>query len=109
LEKEERNMQARGGIIVGLVIGLLIMFTSASFAAEPKFQIQAADAIQNILDREVGQRVSVKLDCGEELSGTVVRVGDWVVHLSALSGREFYDAAIRLDQISAVIVRVREK
>jgi len=39
----------------------------------------------------------------------VIKVGDRVLHLAELSGREFCGAAIRLDQISAVIVRVREK
>jgi hypothetical protein len=97
------------GIMIGLVIGLFIMASNPSLAAEPKFQIQTPDTIQNILDREVGQRVILRLHCGEEMTGTVSKVGEWVVHLSALSGREFYDAAIRLDQISAVIVRVREK
>ena len=53
--------------------------------------------------------MKVKLTCGEEMSGTIVEVGEWVVHLASLSGREFYDAAIRLDQISAVIVKAREK
>jgi hypothetical protein len=103
------DMKVRRGTMAGLVIALLFMASSASFAAETKFQIQTPDTIQNILDREVGQRVTLKLLCGEEMSGTVNKVGEWVVHLSELSGREFYDVAIRLDQISAVIVRVREK
>jgi len=102
-------MKARSVIIVGLLIGFFATASSASFAAEPKFQIQTSDTIQNILIREADQRVILRLQCGEEMSGTVSKVGEWVVHLSALSGREFYDAAVRLDQISAVIVRVRDK
>jgi hypothetical protein len=39
----------------------------------------------------------------------VVAVGEHVVHLSELAGKEFFDAVIRLDQVSAVLVRVREK
>jgi hypothetical protein len=53
--------------------------------------------------------MGVKLLCGEEVSGMVSEVGDLVIQLSELAGREFYDAAIRLNQISAVIVRVRDK
>lgn len=95
--------------MTGPIIVVLILASSPSFAAEAKFQIQAPDTIQTILDREVVQRVILKSQCGEEMSGTVAKVGEWVVHLSALSGREFYDAAISIDQISAVIVRMREK
>ncbi len=102
-------MKARSGIMTGAIIVVLILASSPPFAAEPKFQIQAPDTINNILNRTVGQRVTLKLQCGEEMSGTVTKVGEWVVHLSELSGREFYDVAIRLDQISAVIVKVREK
>jgi len=102
-------MKTRSGITTGAIIVVLILASSPSFAAETKFQIQTPDTIQNILDREVGQRVILRLHCGEEMSGTVTQVGEWVVHLSELSGREFYDAAISIDQISAVIVRVREK
>ena len=102
-------MKARSVIMTGMIIVVLILASGPSFAAEIKFQVQTPDTIQNILDREVGQRVILRLHCGEEMTGTVSKVGEWVVHLSALSGREFYDAAVRLDQISAVIVRVREK
>ena len=49
------------------------------------------------------------MHCGEEVSGSVFKVGDSVTHLSALAGREFHDAVICIDQISAVMVRVREK
>ena len=51
--------------------------------------------------------MSVVLTTGQELSGVVSSVGDKVVHLSELSGREFFDAAVSLEHIRAVVVRVR--
>jgi hypothetical protein len=102
-------MTIRSGVIVGWIVGLLIMTASTSFAAELRFQVRNSDTIKSILESELGKEVKVKLTCGEEMSGTIVEVGEWVVHLASLSGREFYDAAIRLDQISAVIVKAREK
>ncbi len=81
----------------------------ASSADRDRFRLHAADTIKSSLERQIGQEVGVKLLCGEEVSGTVSKIGDLLIHLSALEGREHYDAAIRLDQISAVIVRVRGK
>ena len=42
------------------------------------------------------------------IGGKVEKVGDKLVHLSQLSGAEFYDAAVDLGAISAVIVRVKK-
>lgn len=81
----------------------------ASSTVGDRFRLHTADTIKSSLERQIGQEVGVKLLCGEEMSGTVSKIGDSLIHLSALEGREFYDAAIRLDKISAVIVRVREK
>jgi len=36
-------------------------------------------------------------------------VGDKVVHLTSLTGREFFDAVVSLDQIAAVVIRVRSR
>jgi hypothetical protein len=37
----------------------------------------------------------------------VLKVGESVLHLAKLSGRDFYDAVVRIDRISAVILKVR--
>jgi hypothetical protein len=51
--------------------------------------------------------VSLVLTTGPELTGVVASVGDQVVHLTGLAGREFFDAVVSLDRIGAVVVRVR--
>ena len=66
-----------------------------------------ADAIKVSLERQVGKRVRLRLVSGQEVEGTVVAVGTAGVHVGRLAGMDFYDAVVRLDQIAAVIVRVR--
>jgi len=44
---------------------------------------------------------------GNKLTGTVIAVSDEVVHLGELAGREFFDAAIDMGNISPVIVRMK--
>ncbi len=54
-------------------------------------------------------RVAIKLNSNEEVEGTVTIVGDSLVHLSKLSGKDFYDAVVVFDRISAVSMRVRDR
>ena len=66
-----------------------------------------ADAIKVNLERQMGKRVRLRLISGQDVEGTVVAVGTASVHVGRLAGMDFFDAVVRLDQIAAVIVRVR--
>jgi len=102
-------MKARKVIAILSVVAICILSSAELFAAEIKFQIGPADTVKSILEKNVGKRVLLKLQSGQELSGTVTQVGEQVVQLSELSGMEFYDAVVRIDGIGAVIVRVRDR
>ena len=52
-------------------------------------------------------RVIVHLRGGTQLTGTIGPLGDRSVVIKALSGREFYDAYVRLDAVTAVEVQTR--
>ena len=92
--------------VVVLVAALLLPLSTAS-AQDVKFEVKSGDVVKTVLDRQVGKRVGVVLTTGPELTGVVTAVGDHVVHLSELSGREFFDAVVSLDRISAVVIRAR--
>jgi ABC-type uncharacterized transport system ATPase subunit len=78
-------------------------------AQDTKLDVRSTDTVRSLLERQAGKRVSVVLTTGQELSGVVTGVGDKVVHLSELSGREFFDAVVSLEHIGAVVVRVRAR
>ncbi len=67
------------------------------------------DSIKENLERHAGKVVTVRLISGEELTGRVAAVGPSVVHLAELARREFFDAVVRIDQISALILRMRSQ
>ena len=46
---------------------------------------------------------------GEKMGGKIVQVTGNVVHLSNLSGAEYFDAFVDVKDISAVVVRVAGK
>jgi hypothetical protein len=51
--------------------------------------------------------VTVLLRSGKEYGGTVAEVRSQAVVLRSIAGKEFYDALVRLDDISALELRNR--
>ena len=56
----------------------------------------------------IGKRVSVTIVSGKTLSGFVKEVGDHLIHLEKLEGKEYFDALIRIENISAVEAMFRK-
>lgn len=90
------------------MVGVAVLGTVALASAQEKgIKIEGGDTVKSVLERHPGKTVTVRLHGGEELSGKVTKVGDEVVHLAELTGRDFYDAIVPLDHIDAVILRAR--
>ncbi len=77
-----------------------------SVAEEKKTEINTAFSVKQTLSSFTGQRVLLKTAAGD-IEGTVVSVGDHIVHISKLSGKDFYDAVVVIDTIIAVVFRAR--
>ncbi len=93
---------------------IVMMLTALSAAetvsaTEGALDVRAADAIAANLQKQVGRRVTLKLATGQEVEGTVAKVGPTAVQLSQPAGKEFFDAVVRLDHVSALIVRTKTK
>jgi hypothetical protein len=111
--RRERRRLEMGRVLaaVALAAGSWMLAAGAaaqSPAAKPagvKFVV--AEGLQANLARRVGEKVELVLSSGTSLTGTVKEVGTGGVHLAALEGKEYYDALVRIDQISAVVVRAK--
>ena len=88
-----------------LLTGMLMMSTTV--IAEP-LTVKGDDDIESVLKAHNGKRVTVKLNSGDELTGTAGPVNDNLIQLRELSGKEFFDAIINIDEISALIIRTKE-
>jgi hypothetical protein len=91
---------------VALAVVLLAGFGGVVSGQDSALEINA-DAIKVTLERQVGKRVRLKLVSGQDIEGTVVAVGTAGVHVGRVSGADFFDAVVRLDQVAAVLVRAR--
>jgi hypothetical protein len=83
----------------------VLAFACSNLSAQTKIDLQQSDTIASILQKNVGQMVELRMNSGEKVGGKVEKVGDKLVHLSALTGMEYFDAAVDASHISAVIVR----
>ena len=96
-------------------VGMLLIVTlalvgsglvAANAAEESRSLPPFGENLKVMLDASVGRTVTLQLASGQEISGTVTRVGDHVVHLSRVAGRDFYDAVVVLDRVNAVLFKV---
>jgi hypothetical protein len=100
----------RGKISALFCSGVLLLAPELSAqettSAPPKV---GAVAIPEVLQGLTGKIVELRLKSGEKIGGTVTAVGSSTVHISQLTGAEFYDAVVVVDSIAAVVVRTKAR
>lgn len=94
-------------LVCAWLLGIALLLGPGSVSAQDVALEVNADAIKVNLERQMGKRVRLRLLSGQDVEGTVIAVGTAGVHVGRLAGMDFIDAVVRLDQIAAVIVRVR--
>src|SRR5436305_12259541 len=88
---------------------ILVLLGSGPLFADGKLDLKADDTVKSILEHQVGQVVELRLGSGEKIGGKVEKVGDTLVHLSQLTGAEFFEAVVDIESVSAVVVRAKSK
>jgi hypothetical protein len=95
-------------LIAAVFITVVCLFTAGGpVNAQDKMGFNPSDGIREVLTANVGKRVAVRTDAGETLEGSVSTVGTQLVRLEKLTGKDFYDALVRIDKISSLTIRVR--
>ena len=89
-----------------LLLGVIIAAVScSSLLAQEKAVLQPKATVLSILQGSAGKTVELHLRSGEKMGGKVAQVNDNIVHLSSLTGAEYFDAFVDVKDISAVVVR----
>jgi hypothetical protein len=113
MNKEERMANNISALCARLLVGSLVLSAGAlgsDIWAEEKHAEQAvSESVKQALDQLIGKRVKLKLTSGQDMEGTVASVTAQTAQLTQLAGAEFFDATVRLEHVSAVIVRARTK
>jgi small nuclear ribonucleoprotein (snRNP)-like protein len=92
-----------------ICIATALIATTGVSAEEKKIELRQNDAMADFLGRLAGSSVEVTLRGGTSMAGKLKAVHQHLAVLSELRSREFYDAVIRIDDISAVTVRMRDR
>ena len=90
-------------LLVAIIITAVIC---ASSFAQDKASLQSNATVVSLLQGSAGKSVELHLRSGEKMGGKIAQVTDNIVHLSNLTGAEYFDAFVDMKDISAVVVRV---
>ncbi len=88
---------------------ILTAVVCASSFAQDKTSLQSNATVVSLLQGSAGKSVELHLRSGEKMGGKIAQVTDNIVHLSNLTGAEYFDAFVDVKDISAVVVRVAGK
>ncbi|MBZ0158748.1 MAG: hypothetical protein K8G79_01135 [bacterium] len=94
-------------LAVMLAVGFMVSSATTASAEDVKYDLKPTTTMKALLTDSIGKRMALRLESGEEIEGTVSVVGDHLVLVSKLSKRDFFDAFVNIDRISAVIIRAR--
>ena len=84
--------------------GMLLATAVVTHAQEASFP---PGGMGEALKSRIGKPVVLQLTSGTTIGGTIAEMRDLTVVIKGITGREFSDAMIRLDQIAVVEVKVR--
>ena len=92
-----------------LLLGFIIVALCCNLSAQDKVGLQPNATVLSILQSSAGKTVELRLNSGEKIGGKIQQVTDNVVHLSNLTGAEYFDGFINTKDISAVVIRTGGK
>jgi len=93
----------RYSILVGIIVAVV---SYSSLLAQEKAALQPNATVLGILQSTAGKPVELHLRSGEKIAGKIAQVTDNIVHLSNLTGAEYFDAFVDVKDISAVVIRI---
>jgi len=96
--------------LVALALGSLLLLDGPRADAQPAAGTETesaipAGSIADVLRTRTGKPVTLLLRSGKEYGGIVAEVRGDAVVLRAIVGKEFFDAIVRLDDVTAVELR----
>jgi len=97
--------------VIGLVLFTAPIAAHSQPAGDAPTTLSAAASLRDTLEslRAAGKPVELVLKNGKSYAGKLAAVGEHAVIVSEIRGKEFYDAYIVLEDVSAVEVRMRDR
>lgn len=111
--KKRSNGVISVGLALAIVFCVTILIPPTVTAAKPKvvavegvsYDVNAS--MEDNLKALIDKKVYVALNSGKTLTGFVKAVGDHLIHIEKLEGKDYFDALIRIENINAIDTRFR--
>jgi hypothetical protein len=111
-------MKNRARLVLVAVLGVALcwgMYVSLQVEAQAKtamaiegVKFDTSVSMADNLKTYVGKDVILHLRSGKTLQGYVRSVGNGLIHLEKLAGKDFYDALVRIEDVSAIEAKLRD-
>ena len=106
--REKARIPSSAGITIAILFLVVLFALPARVEAKSKvvaiegmsYNVNAA--LEDNLKSLLGKKVIVTCVSGKTLTGFVKMVGNHLIHLEKLDGKEYFDALVRIESISAV-------
>ena len=110
MRKATTKFPAWAGSVILVCLLFLAVSTesSAQTAAVQGVGYNVAASLKDNLKSLTDKDIYVSLRSGKVYQGRLKSVGEHLLHLERIAGKEFYDALIRIDDISAIEARFRD-
>jgi len=108
MKKATFKQMLLAALAIAAVLGPSLIYAESVMAAETDaIQFNVSASMADNLFMLKGKTVTVYLASGQTITGTVNDVKGNLLHLIKLSQKEFFDALVEVDRISAIETRVR--
>jgi small nuclear ribonucleoprotein (snRNP)-like protein len=107
----------RGKSLISVWIVLVILFSAmfltspvnvmAQVVAQEGVKFDVSQSMKDNLKMFIGKNIYISLRSGKTYQGVLKSVGDHFIHLEKISERNFFDALVRIDDISAIEAQFR--
>jgi small nuclear ribonucleoprotein (snRNP)-like protein len=110
MKKSTRHGSA--AMVAAILISAAILTFPVLAAVQSKpiegVKFEVAQSLNDNLKPFVGKNVYVALRSGKTYLGSLKAVGEHFIHLEKIAEKNFYDALIRVEDISAIEVQFRD-
>ena len=111
--KDTRMMCAMGITLTLMFCAALLTFPSAVEAKTKVVAVEGVNynvnaSITDNLKLLISKKVSVTLDSGKTFYGFVKSVGNHLIHVEKMDGKDYFDALILIEDISAIDTQFRK-
>ena len=110
---KKSKMVVSVGLAVTILFCAAILMLPTETEAGPKvvaiegISYNVNSSMEDNLKSLIGKKIYVTLDSGETFAGFVKEVGNHLMHLEKLDGKDYFDALLRIENINAIDTRFR--